>query len=176
MKPSKCPLARFYIDALEEDSRILRPEKSECELPALAIKKGYVCDDNQLHTHAFNSGGGVVISKKEMISIRVTSQQKEICKKLGIKYSEIWNVGFEILVPKKKEELKILAKKHHDLYIHYNNLYIQFDEENKENSAKIDEKKPVPDIPISDGRIPLTDSGVKDRNTIKNWSKFKVKG
>lgn len=37
-------------------------------------------------------------------------------------------------------------------------------------------KKIVPDIKISDGRFPLTNSGVKDRkSTIENWSKFKVR-
>jgi len=74
-----------------------------------------------------------------MISIRINSEHKEICKKLNISYAKIWKAGFENLIPKKKKELKNLAQNYKDLYIHYNNLYIQFDEENKQNNAKIDE-------------------------------------
>jgi hypothetical protein len=79
------------------------------------------------------------MSKKEMISIRITSQQKKTLKKLRISYSTIWNAGYHSIVPKTMENLKNLAKKHYDLYIHFNQLYIQFDEENKLEKTKIDE-------------------------------------
>ena len=79
------------------------------------------------------------MSKKEMISIRITSEQKEICNKLNISYPQIWNAGYDNLIPKKKEELEKLAKKHYDLYIHYNDLYIQFDKEKKQTNKILDE-------------------------------------
>jgi len=80
------------------------------------------------------------MSKKEMISLRISSQQKETCKKLNLTYSQVWEAGFQNLVPKKKEELKILAQKHKDLYIQYEQMYIQFENENIENLTKLDEK------------------------------------
>ena len=74
-----------------------------------------------------------------MISLWVLAEQKKTCKDLGIKYPEIWNAGYEIKVPKKKEELKNLAKKHYDLYIHFNELYIRCEKENKVINSKIEE-------------------------------------
>lgn len=78
------------------------------------------------------------MTKRELISIRITSQQKENIKKMGVTYSKIFAEGYNKIMENSLSELKENAKKHHDLYIHYNDLYIQLDDLNKKNNVVLD--------------------------------------
>jgi len=58
----------------------------------------------------------------------------------------------------------------------YEKYMVKKIKEKEKALKKKSKKKIIPDIPISNGRIPLTDSGEKDsKSTIKNWSKFKLR-
>ncbi len=73
-----------------------------------------------------------------MISLWIESQQKETCKELGIKYPEIWNAGYDVKIPKTKQELKESAQKHKELYIQFEQMYIRLDADEKKNYEKLD--------------------------------------
>lgn len=62
--------------------------------------------------------------------------------------------------------------------IHSKNFHKLMDKmnpnEKKTETKRQSKRKVVPDIPISDGKIPLVSSGFKDKKSITmNWSKFK---
>ena len=71
------------------------------------------------------------------IYIKVSSQQKEKLKNLGIGFTECFEIGYEKIMENERSELENLVKKHHEKYIQ---VYTKLQNFDKKNEQKIQNK------------------------------------
>jgi hypothetical protein len=79
------------------------------------------------------------MSKTENVHIRVSLQQKEMIKKYGKSFSEIFQLGYQTFLEKLPSECEKLAEHYHNLYTQCVNNVNTLSTQKSEETKKLDE-------------------------------------